>query len=554
MKNIKEILNKIKHKNATKEPATTLVGASSARPPSKARLHTKTIFITLPILFLLIAVLIAIGITNAANSAIEPETEQTFTEEGDGYYIWVRAVDHAGNKSDWSEAQRVWIETGKPTITIKSNSNTTWAKTGSVTVALQDSKSGLAAGASVKYGWSESLDTAPSSYTDASLSYTAGTKEEVTFTAEASGLTGQYYLWVVPTTLADTAGNTQTTTAKSTGKFYFDNTGPTCTSVEIKNVDNTGYDVYVYGVTDGEGVGVDRVQFPTWTDYNGQDDIQTDWWVKGTATGTNLGNGTWYYRVNASDHSNEGGWYETSIRLYDSFGNWTEGWWPRAYVDRIAPTYSYAEIKNANNTGYDVYVYGVTDGEGVGVNRLQFPTWTDYNGQDDIQPAWQTNSAATGTNLGNGTWYYRVNTSAHNNEGGLYITHIYAYDSFGNEVCLGGVTAQLSSLPSSDTLLTSYNNSMYQSSKRFTVPSEVKIIKIVVLHNYEGGGVTLKQEFSPWRWADLEIGTHYVSVSPGQQYQISADSLETSYTEFSVYYSSSINTKSPTSISWYYND
>ena len=75
------------------------VGASSARPSPKARPHKKTILITLPILFLLIvAAIIGITMTNAANSATEPETEQTFTEEGDGYYIWVRAVDHAGNK------------------------------------------------------------------------------------------------------------------------------------------------------------------------------------------------------------------------------------------------------------------------------------------------------------------------------------------------------------------------------------------------------------------------------------------------------------------------
>ena len=64
----------------------------------KEILNKKRILIILLILLLLIAALIAIGITNAANSATEPETEQTFTEEGDGYYIWVRAVDHAGNK------------------------------------------------------------------------------------------------------------------------------------------------------------------------------------------------------------------------------------------------------------------------------------------------------------------------------------------------------------------------------------------------------------------------------------------------------------------------
>ena len=70
----------------------------------KKILNKKIIFVMLPILLLLIATLIAIGITNAAGNTAEPETEQTFTEEGDGYYIWVRAVDHAGNKGPWSEA------------------------------------------------------------------------------------------------------------------------------------------------------------------------------------------------------------------------------------------------------------------------------------------------------------------------------------------------------------------------------------------------------------------------------------------------------------------
>ena len=97
MRYIKEILKNVIHKNTSNEDNTTIVGASSARPLSKARPNKKIIFITLPILFLLIATII-IGITNAAGNTAAPETEQTFTEEGDGYYIWVRAVDHAGNK------------------------------------------------------------------------------------------------------------------------------------------------------------------------------------------------------------------------------------------------------------------------------------------------------------------------------------------------------------------------------------------------------------------------------------------------------------------------
>ena len=64
----------------------------------KEILNKKTKLVILPILLLLIATLIALGITNAAANTTEPETDQTFTEEGNGYYIWVRAVDHAGNK------------------------------------------------------------------------------------------------------------------------------------------------------------------------------------------------------------------------------------------------------------------------------------------------------------------------------------------------------------------------------------------------------------------------------------------------------------------------
>ena len=58
-------------------------------------------------------------------------------------------------------------------------------------------------------------------------------------------------------------------------------------------------------------------------------------------------------------------------------------------IDKTAPTMISAEIKNITTTGYDVYVYGVKD-SGSGVNRVQFPTWTNANGQDDIQANWST--------------------------------------------------------------------------------------------------------------------------------------------------------------------
>jgi len=146
MRYIKEILNKIKDKNAT-----TVVGASIARPPSKASTHTKTILIMLLILVLLIAALIVVGITNAANSTTEPQTSQTFTEDGDGYYIWVRAVDHAGNKGPWSEAQRVWIDNKGPSAPVIEGGSSAYALSRTISVKTEADDKGASGVAYYEY-------------------------------------------------------------------------------------------------------------------------------------------------------------------------------------------------------------------------------------------------------------------------------------------------------------------------------------------------------------------------------------------------------------------
>ena len=119
------------------------------------------------------------------------------------------------------------------------------------------------------------------------------------------------------------------------------------------------------------------------------------------------------------------------------------------WIDNQAPTITSASISNVTATGYDVTVTGVTDNGGYGVNRVQFPTWTTANGQDEIQANWtEASSKATGTDKGNGTWTYRVNTVDHKNEAGQYNTHIYTYDNNGNYKCVWTGTANV---PSSTT-------------------------------------------------------------------------------------------------------
>ena len=101
-------------------------------------------------------------------------------------------------------------------------------------------------------------------------------------------------------------------------------------------------------------------------------------------------------------------------------------------ADTENPVISDYKVTDLTTTGYTV---SCTVIDNTSVDRVQFPTWTTKDGQDDIIPAWQTNSAASGTQNGN-TYTYRVNTTDHNNESGLYNTHIYAFDKYGNSSCV----------------------------------------------------------------------------------------------------------------------
>ena len=188
-----------------------------------------------------------------------------------------------------------------------------------------------------------------------------------------------------------------------------DKTVPTISNVKVTDVSTNGYTI-TCNVTDN--VGIARVSFPTWTKKNDQDDII---WRDGTISGNTV-----TFRVNASEHNNELGWYATHIYAYDTSGNhsFVE---QLVYLENTKPIISNIKITGRNNTGYTV-TCNVSDN--VGIARVAFPTWTLKNDQDDI--VWKDGSVSSNTAT------FRVNISDHNNELGVYVTHIYAYDACGN--------------------------------------------------------------------------------------------------------------------------
>lgn len=221
----------------------------------------------------------------------------------------------------------------------------------------------------------------------------------------------------------DNAGNVSSAPVND---VLIENENPVISEVEVFDISTSGYTVRAKVIDSGSGI--NRVQFPTWTHENGQDDLIVDCGSNNSARGTFDGDYV-TYRVNVSDHNGEMGWYCTHIYAYDNCGNIASGATPNVLIENEEPDISDVEVFDVSETGYSIRAK-VSD-SGSGINRVQFPTWTKENGQDDIFANWQVNPAASGTIDGN-TVIYRVNASEHNNELGIYQTHIYVYDNCGN--------------------------------------------------------------------------------------------------------------------------
>ena len=189
------------------------------------------------------------------------------------------------------------IDRAKPTdMALSSNGDTAYSKTKSVTITLKDTGgSGLATG-SIKYGWSTSNSTEPSSYTTVSTGVTTGTNT-TTFTASGSGLTGLYYLWVVPVTYKDKANNSNTTTVKSTSTFKFDNTKPTLTLGGASTTKNSITVPITANRDNHSGIKSTKVDYGTSTNYGSSVTCSTS---SCTISGLNS-NTTYYYRVTTTD-------------------------------------------------------------------------------------------------------------------------------------------------------------------------------------------------------------------------------------------------------------
>lgn len=136
-----------------------------------------------------------------------------------------------------------------------------------------------------------------------------------------------------------------------------------------------------------------------------------------------------------TNSSGTGTSYSPGTTYYGSSGDRTlYAIWERDSVNPVISRVTYAQ-----NDGKSYYVYAYASDAETGIQRVQFPTWTEYDWQDDI--IWH-DGVAGNWSVGGQTYNYRylVQASEHNNEYGKYITHVYAYDYAGNSVGNGEMT------------------------------------------------------------------------------------------------------------------
>jgi hypothetical protein len=192
---------------------------------------------------------------------------------------------------------------------------------------------------------------------------------------------------------------------------------------------NTGTPTFSWSFSDqnaGDQQMAFQVQASTYSDFSQITGFDSAKRVSNAQSWSNtqypLNENLWYYRVRTWDGS-------------DVASPWS--WVPNFRVDLTLPTATggtaspqYLNVPTGGT--FRVQVTGVSDN--VGISNVQFPTWTNANGQNDIN--WYQ-----GVNAGGGTWYVDVPIASHipSNAEDLYITHVYAYDTAGNNSMIRAV-------------------------------------------------------------------------------------------------------------------
>lgn len=183
-------------------------------------------------------------------------------------------------------------------------------------------------------------------------------------------------------------------------------------SIQITNVNNTEsvFDVILKG---GVFAGASAVSVPTWSVRNGQDDIV---WHQANRQA----DGSWKASINISRHRDAGTYCVHTYAVVNGsqvFGQATGSF------TVTAPTA--AVSAQTDDTAGTITVTVSNLSSPSGIKRVQVPTWTTANNQDDI--IWHD-----AYKQDDGSYVATIKAAEHNGEEGPYLSHVYV--TCGNDV------------------------------------------------------------------------------------------------------------------------
>lgn len=158
---------------------------------------------------------------------------------------------------------------------------------------------------------------------------------------------------------------------------------------------------------------VDGIQFPTWTEKGGQDDIR---WYSGVYDATS---GTWKAEIDLKSHP-EGGKIQTHV--WATQAGKMKFVTHQAYsVEGAAMTNQAIDVSQANKGKIKVTL---TVDNPDNVKNIQLPIWSNKNGQDDL--VWYD-----ATKQADGTFTVDFDTKNHKFDTGRYLIHAYIHSKNG---------------------------------------------------------------------------------------------------------------------------